>query len=166
MAGFDCNRHVGDFDPNSFVLQRMSSQRPQWPAIPFHDGRHEFGGKRQVRGRIVSLYTAVADKLGRPPLRHPAVFVNRERIPVPALCRNSPHVMSLGQQSSQDEEPVACVAPEPWVSLNNCMTEIADVPAAASASVAALAGYTDLDCQQAPAAGLEWSCWKTAWRAG
>src|SRR5215472_18993800 len=42
------------------------------------------------------------------------------------------------------------------------MTEIADVPAAARASVAALAGYTDLDWQQVPAAELEWSCWKTA----
>ena len=42
------------------------------------------------------------------------------------------------------------------------MTEIADVPAAARASVAALAGYTDLDWQQVPAAGLEWSCWRTA----
>src|SRR5215472_13173067 len=41
------------------------------------------------------------------------------------------------------------------------MREIADVPAAARASIAALAGYTDLDWQQAPAAGLEWSCWKT-----
>ncbi len=42
------------------------------------------------------------------------------------------------------------------------MTEIADVPAAARASVAALAGYTDLDWQQATAAGLEWSCRQTA----
>jgi hypothetical protein len=42
------------------------------------------------------------------------------------------------------------------------MTEIADVRAAASASAAALAGYTDLDWQQAPAAGLQWSCWQTA----
>ena len=42
------------------------------------------------------------------------------------------------------------------------MTEIADVRAAADASVAALAGYTDLDWQQVPAAGLEWSCWQTA----
>jgi hypothetical protein len=42
------------------------------------------------------------------------------------------------------------------------MTEITDVRAAASASVAALAGYTDLDWQQVPAAGLEWSCWQTA----
>jgi hypothetical protein len=41
------------------------------------------------------------------------------------------------------------------------MTEIADVPAAASASVAALARYADLDWQQAPAADLEWSCWQT-----
>jgi hypothetical protein len=42
------------------------------------------------------------------------------------------------------------------------MTQIADVPAAASASAAALAGYTDLDWQQASAADLEWSCWQTA----
>jgi hypothetical protein len=42
------------------------------------------------------------------------------------------------------------------------MTEMADVPAAARASIAALAGYADLDWQQVPAAGLEWSCWKTA----
>lgn len=42
------------------------------------------------------------------------------------------------------------------------MTEIADLPAAASASAAALAGYCDLDWQQLPAADLEWSCWKTA----
>ena len=41
------------------------------------------------------------------------------------------------------------------------MTEIADVPAAASASVAALAGYSDLDWQQVPAADMEWSCRKT-----
>jgi hypothetical protein len=42
------------------------------------------------------------------------------------------------------------------------MTEIADVPGAARASVAALEGYTDMDWQQVPAAGLEWSCWQTA----
>ena len=36
------------------------------------------------------------------------------------------------------------------------------MPAAGKASVAALASYTDLDWQQVPAAGLEWSCWKTA----
>jgi len=42
------------------------------------------------------------------------------------------------------------------------MTEIADLPAAARASVAALGGYTDLDWQQVPAADLEWSCWQTA----
>ena len=41
------------------------------------------------------------------------------------------------------------------------MTEIADVPAAARVSVAALAGYTDRDWRQVPAAGLQWSCWKT-----
>jgi hypothetical protein len=41
------------------------------------------------------------------------------------------------------------------------MTEITDLRAAASASVAALAGYTDLDWQQVPAAELEWSCWRT-----
>jgi hypothetical protein len=42
------------------------------------------------------------------------------------------------------------------------MTEIADPRAAASVSVAALAGYTDLDWQQLPAAELEWSCRQTA----
>jgi hypothetical protein len=42
------------------------------------------------------------------------------------------------------------------------MTEIADLPAAASASVAALAGYTDLDWQRVSAADLEWSCRQTA----
>ena len=42
------------------------------------------------------------------------------------------------------------------------MTEIVDVPAAARASVAALAGYTDLDWQQVPAADMQWTCWKTA----
>ena len=42
------------------------------------------------------------------------------------------------------------------------MTEIADLRAAAVASVAALAGYTDLDWQQVPAAELEWSCRQTA----
>jgi hypothetical protein len=42
------------------------------------------------------------------------------------------------------------------------MTEIVDVPAAARASVAALAGYTDLDWQQVPAADMRWTCWKTA----
>jgi len=42
------------------------------------------------------------------------------------------------------------------------MTEIADLRAAATASVAALAGYTDLDWRQVPAADLEWSCWQTA----
>jgi hypothetical protein len=41
------------------------------------------------------------------------------------------------------------------------MTEMADLPSAASASVAALAGYSDLDWQQLPAADLEWSCWQT-----
>ena len=41
------------------------------------------------------------------------------------------------------------------------MTEIADLPAAAGVSVAALAGYTDLDWQQVPAADLQWSCWQT-----
>src|SRR5262249_27423896 len=93
----------------------------------------------------------------------------------PALCRNSPHVLSLGQQPSQDEEaasmngrlhslatPVACVAPGPGVRLNDRMTEIADVPAAARAAVSALAGYTDLDWQQMRAAGLQWSCRQTA----
>ena len=42
------------------------------------------------------------------------------------------------------------------------MTEIADLRAAASVSVAALAGYTDLDWQQVPAAELAWSCRQTA----
>jgi len=46
--------------------------------------------------------------------------------------------------------------------LNDNMTELADLPATASASVAALAGYTDLDWQQLPAADLQWSCWQTA----
>jgi len=41
------------------------------------------------------------------------------------------------------------------------MAEIVDLRATASASVAALAGYTDLDWQQASAAGLDWSCWQT-----
>src|SRR5580692_7049783 len=41
------------------------------------------------------------------------------------------------------------------------MTEIADLPAAARASTAALAGYTDLDWQQVPAGGLQWSCQQT-----
>lgn len=41
------------------------------------------------------------------------------------------------------------------------MTEIADVPAAARSAVAALAGYTELDWQQIPAADLQWSCWQT-----
>ena len=36
------------------------------------------------------------------------------------------------------------------------------MPAAATASVSALAGYTDLDWQQVPAAGLQWSCRQTA----
>ena len=44
----------------------------------------------------------------------------------------------------------------------NYMAEIADPRAAANASVAALAGYTDLDWQQVPAAELEWSCRQTA----
>jgi hypothetical protein len=42
------------------------------------------------------------------------------------------------------------------------MTETTDLSAAASASVGVLADYTDLDWQQLPAAGLDWSCWKTA----
>jgi hypothetical protein len=46
--------------------------------------------------------------------------------------------------------------------LNDDMTEMADLPAVARASVAALAGYTDLDWQQVPAADLQWSCWQTA----
>jgi hypothetical protein len=41
------------------------------------------------------------------------------------------------------------------------MTEIADVPAAADVSVAALAGYADRDWQQVAAADLEWSCRQT-----
>jgi hypothetical protein len=41
------------------------------------------------------------------------------------------------------------------------MTEIADPPAAARASVAALAGYTGLDWEQVPAAEMEWTCRKT-----
>lgn len=45
--------------------------------------------------------------------------------------------------------------------LNDQMTEIADLRAAASASVAALTGYTDLDWQQVRAADLEWSSWRT-----
>jgi hypothetical protein len=42
------------------------------------------------------------------------------------------------------------------------MTEIADLPETARASVAALTPYTDLDWQGTPAADLEWSCWQTA----
>lgn len=42
------------------------------------------------------------------------------------------------------------------------MTAIADLPAAASASTAALAPYTELDWQQLKAADLEWSCRQTA----
>ncbi|MDR2986969.1 MAG: hypothetical protein LBV34_19240 [Nocardiopsaceae bacterium] len=41
------------------------------------------------------------------------------------------------------------------------MTEIADLPKAASACAGALAAYADQDWQQAPAADLEWSCQKT-----
>jgi len=44
----------------------------------------------------------------------------------------------------------------------NGMTEIADLPGTARACVAALAGYTDLDWQQVPAADLEWSGRQTA----
>jgi hypothetical protein len=36
-----------------------------------------------------------------------------------------------------------------------------DVRAAATVSGAVLAGYTDRDWRQVPAAALEWSCWKT-----
>jgi hypothetical protein len=46
--------------------------------------------------------------------------------------------------------------------LNDYMTEIADLPETAKAAVAALAPYTDLDWQQAPAGDLDWSCWQTA----
>ncbi len=42
------------------------------------------------------------------------------------------------------------------------MTEIADLRAAADSSVAALAGYTDLDWQQVSAAELELRCRRTA----
>jgi hypothetical protein len=42
------------------------------------------------------------------------------------------------------------------------MTQIADVPAAADASAAALAAYADRDWQQIPAADLAWSCRQTA----
>jgi len=45
--------------------------------------------------------------------------------------------------------------------LNGDMTETTDVPAAARESVAALTSYTDLDWQQLPAAGLQWSCRQT-----
>ena len=48
------------------------------------------------------------------------------------------------------------------VRLNDTMTEIADVKAAASAAAAALATYADLDWQQVPAADLQWSCQQTA----
>jgi hypothetical protein len=41
------------------------------------------------------------------------------------------------------------------------MTEIADVPAAVRASVAALSDYIDLDWQHIQAADLQWSCWQT-----
>jgi len=41
------------------------------------------------------------------------------------------------------------------------MPQVADVKSAASASVAALAGYADLDWRQAPAADLQWSSWQT-----
>lgn len=41
------------------------------------------------------------------------------------------------------------------------MTEIADPRAAADLSVAALAGYVDLDWRRVPAAEVEWSCWQT-----
>jgi hypothetical protein len=41
------------------------------------------------------------------------------------------------------------------------MSEIADLPGAADASVAALARYADEDWQQARAADLQWSCWQT-----
>src|SRR5262249_16107155 len=34
-------------------------------------GRPEFAGKRQVRRGVIGLGPAVADQLGRPPLRHP-----------------------------------------------------------------------------------------------
>ena len=42
------------------------------------------------------------------------------------------------------------------------MMETADPRAAACASVAALVSYTDLDWQKVPAAGLEWTCRRTA----
>ncbi len=49
----------------------------------------------------------------------------------------------------------------PFVSLNGNMTDIADLPAAAGACVAALEGYTDLDWTQVRSADLRWSCWQT-----
>ena len=42
------------------------------------------------------------------------------------------------------------------------MTQLADLPAAASASAAILANYCDRDWHQVSAADLEWSCWQTA----
>ncbi len=48
------------------------------------------------------------------------------------------------------------------VNLGDYMTEIADLRTTASVCVAALAGYTELDWQQVPAAELEWSCRQTA----
>src|SRR5262249_30152940 len=64
-------------------------------------GRPEFAGKRQVRRGGVGLGPAVADQLGRPPLRHPAIFGDAEPVPVPALCRKSPHAISVSRAPLQ-----------------------------------------------------------------
>src|SRR5262249_60288474 len=64
-------------------------------------GRPEFAGKRQVRRGVIGLGPAVADQLGRPPLRHPAIFVDAERIPVPAPCRKGPHALRVNRAPLQ-----------------------------------------------------------------
>src|SRR5690348_13506747 len=62
-------------------------------------GRHEHARKRQVRRGIVGLSAAVADKFGRLPPRHPAMFMDAERILVPAFCRKSPHAIILSPRA-------------------------------------------------------------------
>ena len=48
---------VADFDPDAFVFQRLTGERPERAAVPLDDGRHELGdddgrgGREHVEGR-------------------------------------------------------------------------------------------------------------------
>ena len=85
--------------------------------------RHEQRGQRQVRRGVVGLSSAIADQLGRLPLRHPAIVMDGEGVPVPALWQSNSHTMSLKPAWPPDDAPARPRADQAASTAQSCRCE-------------------------------------------